>query len=726
MAKKIALKISGMSCASCAINIERLIKKEKGIISAGINFASEKGYFEFNEKIIKKEKIKEIIEKAGYKIIEENHHHHHEEKAGIFKRNTIINLFLSLGAAYLAMGMILNLPMPENNILIQFSLASVSVIISMNIWKIGIKGIIKLMPNMDSLIFLGTAAAYFYSTAILLFYYLGYLHKIENIYFESTIFILFFITLGKYLESITKGKTNEAVKKLISLQPQNATVIKNGKEIKIPISELKIGDIVLVKPGGKIPADGIIIEGYSAIDEKAITGESVPIEKKAGDTVIGATINKTGAFKFKVVKTGKETMLAQIVKIVEKAIESKPPIQLLADKVSFYFIPSVFLVALLSFAIWIIMGQSIAFALTIFVTVLIIACPCALGLATPTAIMMGTGLAAENGILIKNTNALEIAKKIDTVVFDKTGTLTKGEPVVTDIVNVNNDTNNIIRIAASVEKKSEHSLSQAIIKKAKEEKIKLFNVPDFKTIPGKGVIAKTDNKVILLGTKKLISENKIISAEKINDKINELEKQGKTTMILAVNKEIIGIIAVADTLKEYSRETIELLHKMNKKVAIITGDNKKTGEAIANEVGADYVLSELLPQEKSQEIKKLQKEGKIVAMVGDGINDAPALAQSNLGIAMGTGTDIALETGEIILIKDDLRDVIKAIDLSKYTLKKIKQNLFWAFFYNTISIPIAAGVLYPKILINPAIAAGAMAFSSISVILNALLMKRYK
>lgn len=726
MAKKIALKISGMSCASCAINIERLIKKEKGIISAGINFASEKGYFEFNEKIIKKEKIKEIIEKAGYKIIEENHHHHHEEKAGIFKRNTIINLFLSLGAAYLAMGMILNLPMPENNILIQFSLASVSVIISMNIWKIGIKGIIKLMPNMDSLIFLGTAAAYFYSTAILLFYSLGYLHEIENIYFESTIFILFFITLGKYLESITKGKTNEAVKKLISLQPQNATVIKNGKEIKIPISELKIGDIVLVKPGGKIPADGIIIEGYSAIDEKAITGESVPIEKKAGDTVIGATINKTGAFKFKVVKTGKETMLAQIVKIVEKAIESKPPIQLLADKVSFYFIPSVFLVALLSFAIWIIMGQSIAFALTIFVTVLIIACPCALGLATPTAIMMGTGLAAENGILIKNTNALEIAKKIDTVVFDKTGTLTKGEPVVTDIVNVNNDTNNIIRIAASVEKKSEHSLSQAIIKKAKEEKIKLFNVPDFKTIPGKGVIAKTDNKVILLGTKKLISENKIISAEKINDKINELEKQGKTTMILAVNKEIIGIIAVADTLKEYSRETIELLHKMNKKVAIITGDNKKTGEAIANEVGADYVLSELLPQEKSQEIKKLQKEGKIVAMVGDGINDAPALAQSNLGIAMGTGTDIALETGEIILIKDDLRDVIKAIDLSKYTLKKIKQNLFWAFFYNTISIPIAAGVLYPKILINPAIAAGAMAFSSISVILNALLMKRYK
>ncbi|PIS40332.1 MAG: copper-translocating P-type ATPase, partial [Candidatus Nealsonbacteria bacterium CG08_land_8_20_14_0_20_36_22] len=440
-------------------------------------------------------------------------------------------------------------------------------------------------------------------------------------------------------------------------------------------------------------------------------------------------INKTGVLKFKTTRVGKDTMLAQIIKIVEEAMGSKTPIQLLADKVSFYFVPSVIGIAILSFAIWLVLGQPLAFALPVFVAVLIIACPCALGLATPTAVMMGTGLAAKNGILIKSGKALEIARDVNIIIFDKTGTLTKGEPSVTDIIKVKNEIgeNSILQIAASVEKNSEHPLAQAIINKAKEEKINFSEVKNFQAIPGHGVSADLENKKILFGTRKLMTGNQI-DPSLVEEKMIVLENQGKTAMILAQNKDIIGIIAVADTLKDYSKEAVEMLHKMGKGVAIITGDNKRVGQAIAKLVGIDRVLAEVLPQEKSAEIKKLQGEGNIVAMVGDGINDAPALAQSDLGIALGSGTDIAMETGEIVLIKDDLRDVVTAIDLSKYTLYKIKQNLFWAFFYNIIGIPVAAGILYPLTgwLLNPAIAAAAMAFSSVSVVSNALLMKRYK
>ena len=475
--------------------------------------------------------------------------------------------------------------------------------------------------------------------------------------------------------------------------------------------------------------DGIVIDGYSGVDEKAITGESIPVEKKKGDEVIGATINKTGVLKFKATRVGKDTMLAQIIKIVEEAMGSKAPIQLLADKVSFYFVPSVIGIAILSFAIWLVLGQPLAFALPVFVAVLIIACPCALGLATPTAVMMGTGLAAQNGILIKSGKALEIARDVNVVIFDKTGTLTKGEPSVTDVVKIRNDVseNLILQVAASVEKNSEHPLAQAIINKAKEEKINFLEVKNFQAIPGHGVLADLENKKILFGTRKLMFDNQI-DPSLIEEKMVSLENQGKTTMILAQDKNIIGIIAVADTLKDYSKEAIKMLHEMGKKVAIITGDNKRVGQAIAQQVGIDRVLAEVLPQEKSAEIKKLQSEGNVVAMVGDGINDAPALAQADLGIALGSGTDVAMETGEIVLIKDDLRDVVAAIDLSKYTLNKIKQNLFWAFFYNIVGIPLAAGILYPFTgwLLNPAIAAAAMAFSSVSVVSNSLLMKRYK
>jgi len=742
---KTILKIQSMHCASCAASIENALKKENGVVSISVNFASEKANIEFDREIIKLEKIQKIIKKLGYKTEEENYdlsagksHDHHEQAKNreINKlRNTfVISATLGLPIFYLVMGEMLGFPLPaismKAKIVIQFLIATVIMLVNYPLYISGFKKIIQRNPNMDSLIEIGTLTAYFYSIVISLLIWFQPNYQDNHLYFESAALILVFISLGKYLEALTKGKTSQAIKKLIGLQPKEATIIRGNQEMKIPISEVKVGDIVLVKPGEKIPVDGIVIDGYSGVDEKAITGESIPIEKKVGDEVIGATINKTGVLRFKATRVGKDTMLAQIIKIVDEAIGSKAPIQLLADKVAFYFVPSVMVIAILAFFIWLIAGQSFAFALTSFVAVLIIACPCALGLATPTAVMMGTGLAAQNGILIKSSKALEIAQKINIVIFDKTGTLTKGEPNVTDIVVLKNSTfnnqNEILKFAGSVEKNSEHPLAEAIVNKAKEQKIELFNVHDFQAIPGKGVRAIFQNKKVLLGTKKLMIENQI-NIKHIEKQVEILEKQGKTTMILAVDKEITGIIAVADTLKEYSKEAIEILHKAGIKTAILTGDNKRVGQAIAQKLNIDYVLAEVLPQEKAAEIKKLQKEGNIVAMVGDGVNDAPALAQADIGIALGSGTDVAIETGEIVLIKDDLRDVVMAIDLSRYTLKKIKQNLFWAFFYNIVGIPIAAGVLYPFTgwLLSPTIAAAAMAFSSVSVVSNSLLMKRY-
>jgi len=733
---KTILKIQGMHCASCATTIENTLKKEKGVFKVNVNFASEKANLEFNPEEIEIEKIQKIIQKLGYKaegdIKEEVDDYQKTQEIRQFKKRFVFSFIFGLPLIYIVMGGILGLPIPQFfekwNILIQFILATIVILVCFNLWLSGFKHLIRLKPNMDSLIFIGTASAYFYSLAVSTSFWLGIQKLPPHLYYESAVFILIFISLGKYLETVTKGRVGEAIKKLIGLQPKEATVIKNGQEIKTPIFEVKVGDVILVRPGEKIPVDGVVIDGYSGVDEKAITGESIPVEKKKGDQVIGATINKTGVLKFKTTKIGKDTMLAQIIKTVEEAIGSKAPIQLLADKVSFYFVPTVIIIAVLAFIIWIILGQSFSFALTVFVAVLIIACPCALGLATPTAVMMGTGLAAQNGILIKTSKALEMAQKVDIVVFDKTGTLTKGEPIVTDIIEIQNDNSKlkILQIAASVEKNSEHPLAQAVIQKAKEKNLALLDVTDFRTIPGKGVIAQLEKTRILLGTKKLMRENDI-NIDFIEKELVKLEDLGKTTMILAYDRNVIGVIAVADTLKEHSKEAVDMLHKLGKKIAIITGDNRRVGEAIAKQLGIDRVLAEVLPQEKSAEIKKLQQQNSIVAMVGDGINDAPALAQADLGIALGSGTDIAMETGEIVLIKDDLRDVVKAIDLSKYTLRKIKQNLFWAFFYNSAGIPIAAGILYPLTgwLLNPAIAALAMAFSSISVVSNALLMKRY-
>lgn len=747
MIKKATLQIEGMTCASCASVIEYGLKKEKGINSVSVNLATEKAYLEFDSEKTNIGNVKKAVKDLGYNALEEYLHVHGEDgqerpqesgaekKSGQtvrLKKRFILSLIFGLPVIYMVMGKMFGLPVSsifqKYGLAVQVIFTTAVILASLNIWVSGLKKLLKAGPNMDTLVFVGTAAAYFYSLVIVVLSYIKGVSP-EHLYFESAAFILIFISLGKYLESVTKGKTSEAIKKLMGLQPKTAIIIKDGREFEILISEVKVGDTVLVKPGEKIPVDGIVIDGYSGVDEKAITGESIPVEKKEGDQVIGATINKTGVLKFKATKVGSDTMIAQIIKIVENAMGSKSQIQLLADRVSFYFVPAVLVIAVLASLVWLILGYSFAFVLTIFVAVLIIACPCALGLATPTAVMMGTGLAAKKGILIKSSKALEIAKSVNIVVFDKTGTLTKGEPVVTDVVETDKKEprNDILRIASAIEKNSEHPLAQAIINKAKEEKVAVVEIDRFKAIPGGGVEAELDGKQVLLGTRKLMSDNGI-KTNQIEDKMVVLEEQGKTAMILAHKKRIIGIIAVADVLKDNSKEAVENLHKIGKQVAIITGDNRRVAKAIADQLGIDRVLAEVLPQGKSDEILRLQKEGKIVAMVGDGINDAPALAQADLGIALGSGTDIAMETGEIVLIKDDLRDVVSAINISKYTLTKIKQGLFWAFFYNTVGIPIAAGVLFPFTgwLLSPSIAAAAMAFSSVSVVLNALSMKRYR
>jgi Cu+-exporting ATPase len=724
--KKITLPIVGMHCASCAQNIEKTLKKLKGVVTANVNFATERATVEFNDSAINEDKIINAIESLGYSVIKESEEAVDKEKIAReseIRRLKILFLFsLALSVPIFIISMVLewlNIMIPGKNIILFLLATPVQFIVGYGFYKGAFSAIRSKTANMDSLIAIGTSAAYFYSLFVVLFpNALG-----EHVYFETSAVLMTFIIFGKWLEAVTKGKTSEAIKKLIGLQPKTATIIRNGKEIQVQIKDVIIGDIVVVKPGQRIPVDGVVVDGLSSVDESMITGESIPIEKKKDDNVIGGTINKHGSFKFKATKIGKDMVLSQIIKLVEDAQGSKAPIQRLADKVSSYFVPAVLVIAIISFSLWyFIFGQAFAFSLSIFIAVLIIACPCALGLATPTAIIVGTGKGAENGILIKGAEALENIHKINTVVFDKTGTLTKGKPELTDIIELNKmKKKEILKYAAIAEKGSEHPLAEAILNKAKG--LKIPDSTSFQAVPGYGILAKYNRKTIIFGNRSLMKKYKI----KIDgiDKISDLENEGKTVMILALNKKIVGLVAVADTLKEFSKESVNKLHKMNKEVIMITGDNQRTAEAIAKQLGIDSVLAEVLPKEKAKEIEKLQKKGKIVAMVGDGINDAPALAKADVGIAIGAGTDIALETGQIVLIKNDLRDVITAIDLSNYTIKKIKQNLFWAFFYNSILIPIAAGLFYP-LTINPMIAGAAMAFSSVSVVSNSLLMKRYK
>jgi Cu+-exporting ATPase len=731
------LKVVGMDNPHCVGIVGSALDKLKGIISKEL-LVTEKAAIEYDSSLITPDRIKKQIKDVGYEPIEEGakdiEKEAREKEIKSLKMRVMISVIFGVPLLYFAMGPHINLPLPDWSTLtlalIQFFLATPIMIAGYQFYTRGFTAVIKTRTaNMDTLVAVGTGAAYIYSLVATIFIFLNNPNfGAKDIYFEVAGLLITFILLGRYLEAVAKGKTSEAIKKLLGLQAKTAIVVRNGKEQEIPIEEVIVGDIVLVKPGQKIPVDGSVIEGHSSVDESMISGESIPVEKTKGSKVIGATINKTGSFKFRAEKIGKDTALAQIIKLVEEAQGSKAPIQQLADIISAYFVPVVVSIAIISSLIWFFLGFEFTFALTIFVAVLIIACPCALGLATPTAIMVGTGKGAENGILYKNAESLQIAHKLDTIVFDKTGTLTKGEPEVTDIYSViKGKENDILKYGAIAEKNSEHPLGEAIVKGAEKEKIKIPDPKSFNSITGKGIVAEFNGRKILLGNRFLFKD-KNISTKPIEAKLQEYETQGKTAMVVALNNKIVGIIAVADTLKDYSKGAVEELHKLGIKVVMMTGDNKRTGEAIAKQVGIDRVLAEVLPEEKANEIKKLQKEGKEVAMVGDGINDAPALTQADIGIAIGSGTDVAIESGDIVLIKEDLRDVVTAMDLSRYTMKKIKQNLFWAFFYNSIGIPLAAGVFYPFTgwLLSPIIAGAAMAFSSVSVVSNSLLMRRYK
>ena len=554
-----------------------------------------------------------------------------------------------------------------------------------------------------------------------------------KLYYTTAVTLMLFLVLGKLLEAIAKGRTSAAIRKLMGLRAKTARIIRDGNEIEVPVEDVQVGDIVIVRPGEKIPVDGEVTDGYSAVDEKVITGESIPVEKKVGDSVVGATINKTGMLKFKATKVGSDTVLAQIIKLVENALGSKAPIQRMVDVVSSYFVPMVLISATLAFFIWYFVAADFTFALTIFIAVLIIACPCAMGLATPTAIMVGVGKGAEYGVLIKSSEALETVHKLQAIVFDKTGTLTKGEPEVTDIIpasafkNKKQDQEELIKLAAIAEKNSEHPLGEAIVRKAQEMNLEVVDPEQFNAIPGFGVEVEHKGKKVLLGTRKLMEQNKV-DIKDLEQTMQSLEEDGKTAMLVAVDGKAAGLIAVADTLKEHSVDAVKTLQNMGIEVVMLTGDNKRTAQAIAKQIGVKRVFAEVLPKDKASEIKRLQDEGKIVAMVGDGINDAPALAQANIGIAVGSGTDIAIETGDIVLVKNDLRDVVTSIQLSNATISKIKQGLFWAFAYNVILIPVAAGILYPtfNILLEPTYAAIAMSLSSVSVVTNASLLRRFK
>jgi len=712
--KKITLSVQGMHCAACAVTIEKELNKKRGVKKASVNFASEKAIIDFDSKIIDINDLIKTIEKAGYKASEDVFD---KEKEAREKEIQKLKLLFILSAALSIPIFLISMffmEIPNRNLILFILATPVQFIVGYKFYRNTFTALKNKSADMDTLIALGTSAAYFYSV-ITTFFIKG------DVFFETSSLLITFVMLGRLLESVTKGKTSEAIKKLMKLSPKTAKVIRNKKEIEIPIDEIKVNDIIIVKPGERIPVDGIVLSGYSSVDESMITGESIPVEKKKGDEVVGATINKHGVLEFKATKVGADTVLSQIIKIVEEAQMSKAPIQRFADKISSYFVPAVVLIALVTFLFWYFSGSIFTFALMTSVAILVIACPCALGLATPTAIIVGTGKGAEKGILIKGGETLENVQRLTTIVFDKTGTLTIGEPKVTDIANFGEyKKNQILKYAAIAEKNSEHPLGEAIINKAKNKKIKIPNAKSFRAIPGHGVIARYKNKIILLGNRKLMKKNKI-DITFIKEKIEKFENQGKTAMMVAINKKIIGIIAVADTLKKHSKKAVKELQKMNKEIIMITGDNERTANAVARQVGIDNVLAEVLPEDKSNEIKKLKKVGKVVAMVGDGINDAPALAESDIGIALGSGTDVAIETGSIILIKDDIRDVVNAIKLSEKTMRKIKQNMFWALFYNVVSIPIAAAGL-----LNPVIASAAMAFSSVSVVTNSLLLKRSK
>ncbi len=745
--KDIVIPISGMTCAACAQKIEKTVSHLNGVVTASVNYATEKVSVKYNPSQIRISEIKSAILKIGYTPLEsigadrvdEDKKRKELEIKILWIKFTISTVF-AIPLLYLAMApmlKVLNLPLPEmlepmmnpeNYALAQLVLIVPILLAGYRFYIVGFRAIWQKSPNMDSLIAMGTSAAVIYSGYTAYQIFQGDYTNVDNMYFETAGIIIALILLGKSLEAVSKGKTSEAIKKLIGLAPKIALVLHEGKEVIISVDEVEVGDVIIVKPGEKIPVDGEVVEGHTSIDESMLTGESIPVEKRTGNSVYAASINGNGMIHFKATKVGSDTALAQIIKLVEDAQGSKAPIAQLADIVSGYFVPVAFLIALLSAIAWLISGQSITFALTIFISVLVIACPCALGLATPTAIMVGTGKGAENGVLIKSGVALETAYKINTIIFDKTGTITEGKPIVTDIVALSSYSQDyLLQLSASAEKGSEHPLGDAIVKGAISKGLDLLNIDLFEAIPGHGIKVSIDQKNVLLGNRKLMDVNGISlkESELISDKLAE---EGKTPMFIAIDGQLVGIIAVADTVKPNSAKAIKKLYEMGIEVAMITGDNRKTAAAIAKQVGIKTVLAEVLPQDKSSEVKKLQDAGRKVAMVGDGINDAPALAQADIGIAIGSGTDVAMESADIVLMRSDLMDVPTALKLSKSTIRNIKENLFWAFAYNILGIPIAAGLLFifGGPILNPIFAAAAMSLSSVSVLTNALRLKSFK
>jgi Cu+-exporting ATPase len=734
--KDVTVGVGGMTCATCVATVEKALRKLDGVYEVSVNLSSEKARIVFDPSILEIDQIRKSIEKAGYRFLgvkgeelRDTEKEAREEYIGELKRKVAIGFGAGIIMLILAFGGRIGLPthLIPNMHLAMFLIATpVMYYVARSIFTAAYRALGNHTLNMDVMYALGIGTAYSASVMSTV----GFLPS-EYMFYEASVLLAAFLMLGRLMETIAKGRTSEAIKKLIGLRAKTAIVIRKGTEVEIPVDDVQVGDVVLVKPGGKIPVDGEVVEGESYVDESMVTGEPVPNLKKSGDNVVGATINKNSVLKFKATRVGTDTLLFQIIKMVEEAISTKPPIQRLADRIVANFIPVVLGVSLLAFVYWNFFGtvsgmDNTLFAFIAAISVVVIACPCAFGLATPTALTVGMGIGAEQGILIRNGDALEKPRKVTTVIFDKTGTLTKGEPVVTDIVPLKIDKKELLALAASAEKGSEHPLAEAVVKKAVESDVKILEPKKFEAITGKGIKAKVNGKSVVIGNRLLMQETGH-NIDGIESALQRLENEAKTAIIVSENGSVAGVLAIADPVKDTSMVAIDALHRMGKKVAMITGDNKRTAEAISRKLNMDRVLAEVLPQDKAIEVKRLQDEGEIVAFIGDGINDAPALAQADVGIAIGSGTDVAIESGEIVLIKDDLRDVVAAMQLSNKTISKVKQNLFWAMIYNSILIPVAAGVLYPftGIVFRPEWAAGAMAFSSVSVVTNSLLFKGY-
>lgn len=748
--------VTGMTCSACAAHIEKDVSKLDGVKKVNVNLLTNSMVVDFDESKLNIDTIEKTVAEAGYEAHAKSPAEGKtlsstkpidfvQQEQQEMKRRWWISFGFWLPMLYLSMGHMFGWYLPsifkgtENALIFaftQFLLTLPIAFVNRKYFANGFKLLFKASPNMDSLIAIGSSAAILYGIygIFKISYGIGHqqvemVHQsVQNLYFESGATILTLITLGKYLESFSKGKTSEAISKLVNLAPKTATILRNGQEMEIPVEQILVGETLLVKPGERIPVDGIIEEGNSLVDESILTGESIPVYKQKGDLLMSGSINKSSFLTFKATKVGKDTTLSQIIQLVEEASSSKAPISKLADKISNIFVPIVITIAIIAGTIWLLLGYPFDFALSIAIAVLVISCPCALGLATPVAIMVGTGKGAEYGILIKSAESLEMAHKIDTVVLDKTGTLTKGKPQVTDIVSVDDiSEEELLKIAASLEKFSEHPLSEAIIKEAERRQLDLYSLTNFKNISGYGITAKIIGKTFLVGNKKLLEENKIDFSQ--FDGISErLAEEGKTPLFIADGKNLLGIIAVADILKPTSQQAVQKLKDMGLEVVMLTGDHAKTAAAIQSQLGISTVFSEVLPQDKDKIILQLQASGKKVAMIGDGINDAPALKRADLGIAIGAGTDVAIESADIVLMRNDLLDAVTAIRLSNAVIRNIKENLFWAFFYNIICIPLAAGVFYPffGLKLSPIFAAAAMSFSSVTVVLNALRLRFFK